>query len=155
MGPSYWASSGPRKCFNGYHSYQLRWYRDRSLALTQFETPRKIPLAAFVDYRKTTANKHYVIVDVAGLRFIQYNRAKGINAGTAEKKNLATVTSNTPGRSTLNGALGPGQAMTVAHGGRTLYIAACRFINAPAGSTRIPDVMEITIGYDRNWCGLI
>jgi hypothetical protein len=34
-------------------------------------------------------------------------------------------------------------------------MAACRRIDAPAGSTTVPDVMEMTIGYDKNWCGLI
>jgi hypothetical protein len=155
MGASGRESNGPQRCFNGYKSYQLRWYEDRHLNLHVFTTPRKIQLAAFVDYRKTTANTHHVIVNVDNLFFLQYNRAKGINAGTFEMKDLVTVVSNTPTQSALLAGLGPGNVRTAAHGGRTLYVAACRRIDAPVGSTTVPDVMEMTIGYDRNWCGLI
>jgi hypothetical protein len=156
MGGTAIASNGPRRCYNGYKSYQLRWYEDRHLNLRDFATPRKVQLAAFVDYRKTTASVHHVVVNLADRFFLQYNRAKGINFETHMMKNLVTVVSNEPNMSLLLAGLGAGKAWTTAYGGRTLYVAVCRRIDAPVGSTAtVPDVMVLTIGYDRNWCGLI
>jgi Gametolysin peptidase M11 len=149
MGASYGASDGPRKCFNGYKHYQLRWFENRHLNLNAFTTPRKVLLAAFADYDKTTT-AHSVIVNVGGMFFLQYNRAKGINEGTEEMKNLVTVTANTVRFSVLLRGLGVGQSHTQAHNNKMLYVSACRRIDATRSTQ--PDVMEIAIGYGRNWC---
>jgi Gametolysin peptidase M11 len=152
MGASFGASDGPRKCFNGYKHYQLRWFENRHLNLSDFTTPRKVLVAAFADYDKTTA-AHSVIVNVGGMFFLQYNRAKGINEGTAEMKDLVTVTANTPSFSVLLRGLGVGQSHTRALNGKVLYVSACRRIDATRSTQ--PDVMEIAIGYGRNWCKFI
>lgn len=151
MGASYNPSDGPKKCFNGYHHYQLRWFEDRHRNLADFTTPVKIQLATFVDYAKTTPSQP-VIVNAADF-FLQYNRAKGMNNATREMKDVVTVTQNIPSNSILQAGLGPGNSYVYVVNGRNLYFAACRYINATTASQ--PDVMEITIGYDKNWCGLI
>jgi Gametolysin peptidase M11 len=151
MGASPGNSDGPKRCFNGYHHYQLRWFEDRHLNLADFTTPRKIQLATFVDYAKTTPAQP-VIVNAANY-YLQYNRAKGMNEGTKEKKDLVTVVENTQSMSKLYAGLGPGNSYVRVFNGRNLYIAACRYLNATTATQ--PDVMEITIGYDKNWCGFI
>jgi hypothetical protein len=155
MGASAIESDGPRKCFNGYKSYQLRWYADRHLILRSFSAPRKIQLAAFVDYRKTRAYVQPVVINLFDKFFLQYNRAKGINSGTLLMRDRVTIVSNNPSQTDLLVGLGPGMVWTTMIGGRRLYVAVCRRVNAPVASKTAPDVMVLTIGFRQNWCGRI
>jgi Gametolysin peptidase M11 len=152
MGASWGNSDGPRKCFNGYKNYQLRWYEDRTLTLTDFTTPRLINLATFADYDKTTT-AHSVLLYVADMFFLQYNRVKGINSGTYEMKDLVTFTENTRSFSILEGGIGVGGSLIRPYNGKTLFVSVCERVDAV--SPTVPDVMVITIGYNKNWCGLI
>lgn len=152
MGASWSSSEGPKKCFNGYKNYQLRWYEDRQLYLTDFTTPRQINLAAFCDYDKTTTSQP-VLLNVGDIFFLQYNRAKGINLETYEMKDLVTFTENIPSWSVLEGGMGVGGSLIRPHNGKTLFVSVCQKIDA--SSQTQPDMMVITIGYNKNWCGLI
>jgi hypothetical protein len=152
MGISYSITDGPKKCFNGYKNYQLRWYEDRHLNLYDFTEPRLIQLAAFADYDKT-GPQHSVIINVDDLFFLQYNRAKGINSGTNIMRDLVTFTENQPSRSDLEGGLGIGGSLVRPHEGKMLFVSVCHRVNATTSDQ--PDVMEITIGYHKNWCDLL
>lgn len=154
MGFSKVDSNFPVMCYNGYKHYQLRWFENRHLNLMNFDTPRKILLAAFADYDLTTS-RHAVIVNVANLFFLQYNRAKRSNRETQLMPDLVTFTQNrvSLGRSNLNAALGAGGVLRRRYRGRALFVGVCQRIDATSSAD--PDVMVVTIGYGKNWCGLI
>jgi hypothetical protein len=154
MGFSKIDSNFPAMCYNSYKHYQLRWFEDRHLNLVDFTTPRRIQLAAFADYDKTNS-QHAVIVNVAGIFFLQYNRAKRNNRETQLRANLVTYVQNRGGgtASNLDGGMGVGGTIVRNHNGKTLFVAVCQRVDAP--TTSDPDVMVITIGYNKNWCGLI
>lgn len=149
MGPSYFASDGPKKCFNGYKHYQLRWFEDRKLDLYDFSRPQIIKLATFVDYHKTTPTQP-VIINLSDLFYIQYNRAKGINEGTTEMHDLVTVTENSAGWSLLRRGLNVSESFTWVQGERNLFLSVCRRIDAESLSQ--PDLMEVAVGFDQSWC---
>jgi hypothetical protein len=151
MGGSAVDKDGPKRCFNGYKHYQLRWFEDRHLVVRDFALPRRVLLAAFCDYNKT-GPEHAVIVNVADLFYLQYNRAKGINAGTmAEMRDRVTVTHNDLTRSVLDRGLTVGESFVCVHGDcRSLFVSVCR--RADATEPGQPDIVEIAIGYDKNWC---
>ena len=74
----------PVNCFNAQKHWQFGWYSDRTLSLTMSDLPWGGYVAAFVDYNLTKSDQ-YVVVSVMkpNLRiFLQYNRAKGMNAQT-------------------------------------------------------------------------
>ena len=73
--------NGPLKCFNANKNWILGWYRDKSIALPG-ASRWSGRLVAFVDYgQANTARNEYVLLRVDDV-FVQYNRAKGFNAGT-------------------------------------------------------------------------
>jgi Gametolysin peptidase M11 len=85
----------PRKCFNGANHDKFHWFTSRTLSFDPLLTgPRKIQLATFVDYDKTTANEP-VLVRLANKFVLQYNVAKGFNQDTEEMKNQVTIVQNT------------------------------------------------------------
>jgi Gametolysin peptidase M11 len=149
MGPSYGASDGPKKCFNGYKHYQLRWFEDRQLDLYNFSRPQIIKLATFVDYHKTTPAQ-YVVINLSDMFYIQYNRAKGVNEGTNEMQDLVTVTEDSPGYSLLRQGLNVNESFSWVQEEKTVFVSVCRRIDAATLSQ--PDVMEIAVGFDQSWC---
>jgi hypothetical protein len=77
-------SQTTNSCFNAQKHWSLGWFKDRALSLAIEDLPWAGYLAAFVDYNMTTSDQ-YVLVNVGQSDprlFLQYNRAKGINAGT-------------------------------------------------------------------------
>jgi hypothetical protein len=154
MGFSHIEGDFPAMCYNGYKHYQLRWFEDRHLNLADFSTPRRVLLAAFADYDKTTEGLHAVVVNVANLFFLQYNRAKRNNRETQLMSDLVTYTQNVPGRaSNLDGGMGVGGTVIREHSNRTLFVSVCERVTAASSSE--PDAMVLAIGYDRNWCGQV
>jgi hypothetical protein len=93
-----------------------------------------------------------VIVNVGDLFYLQYNRAKGINEGTLEEmRDKVTVTHNDKYMSVLDQGLSVGDTFVCVHGNcRALFVSVCARVDA-AGPDE-PDIMEIAIGYDKNWC---
>lgn len=79
---------GPAMCFNAQKNWSLEWYDDRMLGLDHRDLPWGGTLSTFVDY-DTTQEGDYVVIRLGGREnhdslFLQYNRRKGINSGTAE-----------------------------------------------------------------------
>lgn len=151
MGPGSASETGPLRCFNGYKNFQLRWYEDRQLKISDPSTPTKLNVTAFVDYNRTTPTDRVLVV-VADNLYLQYNRAKGLNAATGERPDALTVTYLGMSNSLLYAGLTAGQQYTGTNfkgTGKTLYINVCRRLDGIAGK---PDVMEIAIGYDKSWC---
>ena len=76
----------PKSCFNAQKHWSLGWFQDRSLSLDTVDLPWAGYVAAFVDYNMTTPDQLVVLnVGKSDPRlFLQYNRAKGVNAETRE-----------------------------------------------------------------------
>lgn len=141
----------PRKCFNGLENYQLGWFKDRELRMSQgFEMGFIIKLATFVDYQKSLQDEP-VIVNIADQLFLQYNRAKEFNVDTEEKKDQVTITA--PGQGGTEGLAGLDvkQQYTVQNfqnSGRTLVIDVCSKIVGANGE----DIALMSIAYDKSLC---
>lgn len=90
MGFSYPYDDFPTMCFNGAKHWYLGWYDDRKEDITLTNGPWVGNVVAFVDYMSATGADKVVLK--VGNYYIQYNRAKGINSGTQEKRDEITVT---------------------------------------------------------------
>jgi hypothetical protein len=115
-------------------------------------SPRTIRLATFVDYPRATTSEP-VVINVMGTYFLQYNRAKGMNAETKERANAVTVTENTPSKSLSVAGLGQGGSFTKSNfrgTGKTLYVVACD--RRDGGGSNGADIMVVAIGYGRSYC---
>jgi hypothetical protein len=130
---------------------QLGWYSDR-VQFVDPSTPRQIRLATFVDYSRATSSEP-VIINVMGTYFLQYNRAKGMNAETKERPNAVTVTENTSSKSLLVAGLNEGSTFTKSNfrgTGKTLYVAVCD--RRDGGGSNGADIMVVAIGYGQSYC---
>lgn len=95
MGSGYTSQTWPQKCFNAYHSYQLGWYSDKTLTISEKSPNRLIDLAAFVDYDHLDTRDEYVLINLADTYFMHFNVAKSFNIGTEHQINQLTVTEPT------------------------------------------------------------
>ena len=150
MAKGYRNTDWPLRCFNGQNNHHLGWYDDRKLSLDTLSSgPVTVDLAAFVDYQKASADQP-VLVSLNDKIFLQYNRAKDINANTGEMEDLVTVvTEPQDGGSQLIAGIEQGDAFNqgnFALSGRTLYIKGCKRTD---GNSASPDIMTISIGMDQ------
>jgi hypothetical protein len=117
MGTSSFETNGPIYCFNGNKNWLAGWYASKAVDLSNsLSSTWNGDLFAFVDYSSANAsNGQYVLIKINDL-FVQYNRARGFNAGTQEHPNKVTIVSgpdNTGNfRSFLLSALDQGQRFT-------------------------------------------
>eukprot|EP00980_Cylindrotheca_fusiformis_P025019 scaffold12924_cov107-Cylindrotheca_fusiformis.AAC.1 len=96
MGYSYRASESPKMCFNAAQSWQLGWYRDKSVSFTPGPSAgysRTFSVASIVDYSSTSND---IIIEIPQARFkknlyIGYNAAKGMNSEVREGQNKVVV----------------------------------------------------------------
>ena len=80
-------------CFNGYKSYVMGWYSDKTVTIDPWnDGPWTGELAALVDYQNDAST---TVLIKFGTAHVLFNRAKGMNAGTQEKRNQVTVTKGT------------------------------------------------------------
>jgi len=83
----------PQKCFNGQNFYHLGWFSDRATDLrvpSLLVAPEFVEIAAFVDYGKLNNDDQVVLVRVEDI-YLLFNRAKGMNKDTAEKRDQLTI----------------------------------------------------------------
>jgi hypothetical protein len=145
-------STYPIKCFNAFKNWQLGWYASNQLTINPLARPRRINLVAFADY--PTAGRLPVIVNVGGVYFLQFNRAKTINIDSGEKINKLTVTRNDENLTQSVAGLDVGQSYEVANwqgSNSSLVIQVCRAIynvSNPAATDR----MVISVGLGRSVC---
>jgi hypothetical protein len=83
---SYGSCQEIKSCFNAQEHWSLGWFEDRALSLDVEDLPWAGYLAAVVDYNMTSLDQNVIVhVGQSNPRlFLQYNRAKGINADTRE-----------------------------------------------------------------------
>lgn len=106
MGYSTRQQYGPLSCYNAQKNWQLGWYDDKSLDLTNSVRGGAWAgrLVAFVDYDKTVDTDAVVIK--VGTLYVQYNRRRDFNAGTRENGNQAVIVSAPNTRSPQSNLLG-------------------------------------------------
>ena len=119
---------GPVKCFNPSKNWRLGWYQDKALQIDLGEswTGR---LVAFVDYEAAEpSNNEYVLLQLNGFLFVQYNRAKGFNAGTSLHKDKVVVVIGEGGQTSSSSVLraGLGNLQRTAWKGVTIEVCSLR-----------------------------
>ena len=105
-----------------------------------------------MDYPRASSSEP-VVINVMGTYFLQYNRAKGMNAETKERANTVTVTENAYSKSLLVAGLGEGNRFTKSNfrgSGKTLYVVVCD--RRDGGGSNGADIMVVSIGYGRSYC---
>jgi hypothetical protein len=133
---SYLERGAPLMCFDGFKSYILGWYSDKTAIVDPWTNGRWTgKLTAFVDYGSDAATT--VLIKV-GPNHLLFNKKKGMNAGTGEQGDQVTVTNgNEAGSLSLNvGGLGPGQTTTADE----VVIEVCSM-----GQTQDTDYAEVSI----------
>jgi len=130
MGYSYNVTGWPSMCFNAVKNWQAGWFMDRAIDLDVTQGGWKGKIATFVDYHLVKADE-YVLVKVGDL-FLQYNRAKGMNAETFDKPNQIVIVESNTGESELIGGLDGEdfyttyfQRQNFTGTGETLFVAIC------------------------------
>lgn len=158
MGSGHKDATFPQKCFNGYHSHQLGWYRDRTLRWLDPVLGRLndvVELATFVDYNRTTPEQ-YVIVSIADQYFLQYNVAKGFNMGTEHGRNSVTITEPTVNGTDRVAQLRVGERYSIPSlqggesSGETMIIEVCQ-TNGMEGVFGAQSVF-LSIAWDMSLC---
>lgn len=141
----------PLRCFNGAKNWQLGWYRDRQRKIQPHRSgPTVLKIAAFTDYDDTPGSIP-VLISVAGVYFLQYNRAKHFNSGTGEKRNQLTITENLEDGSESKAGLEVGQRYVVENfkdTGKRLVIHVCE------SEYSTIDTLTVSIAMDRSFCHL-
>jgi Gametolysin peptidase M11 len=144
----------PRQSFNAHKGWQTGWYFSRHLSFDPFtEEPRRIDVAALVDYEKTSDGQA-VIVNIADLVYFQYNRAKGFNNETRAMSNkLVIVEAHGNGNSGRIAALNASDdAFAIPNfleSGQRLVIEVC---GDEFGDAVKPDIMAVSVGFGESSC---
>ena len=109
MGYSYSQHEGPAMCFNAAKNNELGWYADRQLTINPYGgTATTVLLAGVSDYALATEEYTVVLKILTPSSanhdlYLAYNRAAGVNSGTAEFPNLVTlVGAGEPGTRTIS-----------------------------------------------------
>ena len=146
------SSTTPLKCFNGFKSYQFGWYSTNELRLTKVSTPRKVTLVPFVNFNQAGTKK--VLANIMDIYFVSFNRAKNFNFDTGDKKNMVTVTQNTPSKSLLVAGLGVGERfedLNFISGQPKLVIEVCQLVYDDRRPQDV-DYAVISIGLGQSYC---
>jgi len=169
MAAGYKNKEWPLKCFNGHKNWILGWYKSRLITVDPLrEGSRLVKLAAFVDFEKTSFIRgEYVLANIIDTFFLQFNRAKGFNRDTEEKRNQVTVTEAMHGGSENRAGLkvgesyfsaGPlsaytGTASSSDEGGNhaKLVIEVCESLPADS-ALNTPDIVTVSIGVGESLC---
>lgn len=147
----------PRKCFNGYQAYLFGWYMTRHIHLDPTVNGNQlIQLATFVDYDKADPNQHVIMI-IDNTYYFLYNRAKGFNVDTEQKRDEVTISQPVEDGTDSLLALMPGGSIFTRQNykgsGLTLIVEACQIVAASTPDT--PDVMMMSVGLDVSLCNLL
>jgi hypothetical protein len=115
LGYSYGEDDAPLMCFNGAKSYATNWYHTCDVSITSQQT---LKLSNVVDDPQGAAYCTIIRIKTGSsdaAYYVQYNRKKGMNAGTKEAQNKVAVTfaSSIFDVSDLVAALAPGDSFAL------------------------------------------
>mmetsp|Transcript_23077 Transcript_23077/g.34970 ORF Transcript_23077/g.34970 Transcript_23077/m.34970 type:complete len:806 (-) Transcript_23077:576-2993(-) len=130
MGYGYSLVGGPQMCFNGAKSWQLGWYRDKSVEVDVGALrSRSVYLTFFGDYDRVSkgSNSEGVLIKV-GKHILMFNKRTGINSETQEFPDKVTVTywPNRVNPSVHEAALSPGGKFSFDADGTQVTVEHCR-----------------------------
>ena len=137
MGFSYPYDDFPTMCFNGAKHWVLGWYDDRKIEIDASQGWAG-NIIAFVDAPSATGND-VVIIKVDNY-YIQYNRAKGINSGTQEKRDELTVTQTNNLKSTsesITGLSATNKIFIFQHAKGPARVEFCQALKDASGVDRV------------------
>jgi hypothetical protein len=142
----------PQKCYDPHNYWILGWHEEKSRVVSPSDTTL-YKVAAFVDMEKAYHDE-YVLLNIHDEDenvdfYLQYNRAKSFNAETGELGDTIVLVEEQEQGTNLLAGLGPHQRFIKTVGTKTLIIEACRAI---PGSINTPDIMHVSIGYDKSLC---
>ena len=147
MAAGYRSQTQPRRCFNGIKSWQLGWYKTRHHWIDPLASgDQLIKLAPMTDFDNASADEA-VIISIRDVFYVTFNRAKGMNIGTGNKRNQVIITTNGEGGSESLAGLDVGDTYEVKnylHTGQSLLVAVCEFQRGRRGS---PDIVLVSIGF--------
>lgn len=152
----------PLSCFNAQKHWSLGWFHNRAVSLDVADLPWAGYVAAFTDYNMTTPDQ-CVLVNVGRSDprlFLQYNRAKGINAETRELGDQIVIVKDDGSQDTYEGLVSWRQGGIARDqdgvrpvfrykdfGGPDvdLFIKVCETVSGPPDQ---PDYMRLSIHLD-------
>ena len=141
---------------NAEKNWHLGWYNDRAIQIDPLaDGPQLIELAAFVDYNKTNDNQ-YVLINVGNRYFLQFNRAKGPNFQTEEKRDMVTIVEHVQSNQSSEMLAGLHPTSKPLHYiidefGNGYVFQVCQQILSDDESK--PDIMIVSIGIETSQCG--
>lgn len=139
MARSFRNANWPRRCFNGANSGFLGWYKDKTLEMSENDSPRLVKLAGVVDYKKA-ADDEYVLVDIGNNKWIQYNRAKWFNNDSGEYHNTVIISEMQGGGTDVLGTVLPGETLSSGN----LKVKCCKRVAGVNDNSA--DYMLISVG---------
>lgn len=103
MGYSYSNNEGPRMCFNAAKNYQLGWFEDKTVSLSQDNQNWNGKLIGIVDYENEMySDKARVLIDIndgtGELYLVSFNRKSSFNDGTKKGEDKVLVHSRNDGK---------------------------------------------------------
>jgi hypothetical protein len=163
----------PQQCYNSQNHWHLGWFGDRQIDIDSKSLesgPMLLHIAAFVDYDKTKLLSdditYHILVRIAGVVYLQYNRAKDHNVGSTELGDkLVIVKMNTTSGTTdvlvgLDSRQSIIQIPITDEGDentmKSVVVEVCLVVeqketkNIPSEDK--PDYMIISIGYNSSSC---
>lgn len=115
--------------------------------------PKLIRLASFVDFEKTKRDEPVLLAIQGGALYIQFNRAKGFNCDSGEKRDQATITKAERDGTQLLAGLSAKEKFTyiLSNGSRSarLFVEVCDIV---MGNETRPDIMLISVALDASLC---
>ena len=122
--------NGPLKCFNANKNWILGWYRDKAIEIP-VNSSWSGRLVAFADYgQANSASNENVLLRIGDDVFVQYNRAKGFNAGTGQNRDKVVLVSGEATESVSSYVLaGLGENESFSRNGVTFEV--CSLVGGP------------------------
>lgn len=166
MGWGTMEKGGPTSCFNAQKNFDLGWFEDRVTMLTIDDLPWGGYLAFFGEYNLTLPEQT-VVVNIGQQRdriFMQYNRAKGVNAGTRAYPDQVVIVGDEGRReswgeqSWFEGAIGLNpesssrnyKVKSFEGTGHDIFIRVCEEVSGPPDYVRLS--IHIDNGIHRHTC---
>jgi len=125
MGYGYAQHNFPQMCFNAAKSWQLGWYKEKSIDVDLTSGPHGIYLDAFVDYDNVPVGE-YVLLKIGTMHAI-YNKQKGMNVETQEFQDKVTISqmASSEDLSEAVAALSPNEEYQFKDGDQNIHIMYC------------------------------
>ena len=129
MGYSYSSDEGPVMCFNGPKNWQLQWYSDRHVDLSNGVSWTGSVYGISAYENSSTGDAVVVRINEIPNVYVSYNKKDGINSGTKEGGDQLLVHTKAAGAndfgvSVLVAKLNPGEEFTTGSNNRISFVSS-------------------------------